>query len=732
MHLFNKTNTGNALYYYLAVARLTMIDAEGYKRIKEIGRGINAINTYMISMIERFPSSTKELACDLIYTCAHMIKDETCYEAAKYIAISRHGFRISDLESLTKSDRFDFSHIRFIQFVNYMNELFFVRDNGAYDYLHDIIRTGLIEMISDETEKYEKKVMEYLLTLPWDDDIKQKELFYYVCKQGSGELIFSLLADIATFDMSIKEQVAIDLKEDIMGRGGDLLYGFLHSLIDSNVKDDILPRVILFLLKYVMESFGYKIEEENCANRYYDLISNISIAYYSRNPSRDALLFRIEVVRFIGKYNLNNGTIQALNDSWQLFSWAHDRFRDMRISGDKHVEIIRGEGDSLINLYRIAEQTDEKNYIEMKGRILNDLESLLLMYPNEYYDEKQILTARLLCFRGEECLRKGGANNIEVAGQLLSGAYQIVSEGKYRHSIEYDMLRMQICMSLGDVIFENRDRYSIKKADFVFEVTEHTFSLFAYIKQDDAITSIGYCERLAWMINRQKHSPKSEHVVYRITHKKVVVGRRHNSSNRSGRLGLELGLKNLEKEMDKLHESGTVFPYYDRDCAECEYEIAYHKLCLEGYSFREAYDSCKLAYDISKKYIEKDNSIDNRMYKAKYASLLSELLSNTENIEYWKAALNYIIQAIDIYRDNMSIRQDFISKVYYGNALRQYVLICADIGGKNMLLNAEKAAEKMIELHNELKMDYRAGNLKSELIFSGLLLKRIRNRLKKC
>lgn len=765
--IFNKPNTGNALYYYLAVARLTMIDADGYKRIKEIGRGINAINTYMISMIEKFPLSTKELSCDLIFSCAHMVKDEACGEAAKYIAISRHGLRVSDLKALTEIDQLEFSHIRFVQFVNYMNELFFVRDNGAYDFLHDIIRTGLIEMISDETEKYEKKVMNYLLTLPWDDDIKQKELFYYVCKQGSGELIFSLLADIATLGMSIKEQVAVDLKEDIMGKSGNLLYGFMHSLIDSNVKDNILPRVILFLLKYVMGSFGDKTEEEEFANRYYDLISDISTAYYSRNPSRDALLLRIEVVRFIGKYNLNNGTIQSLNDSWQLFSWAHDRFRDMHISGDKHIEIIRGECDSLVNLYKITEQTDEKKYIDMKDRILNDLESLVLMYPNEYFEEKQVLKVKLLCFKGEQCLRKGGINNIEAAGQLLSEAYQIVTEGKYRHSIEYNMLRMRICMSLGDVIFKNRDRYSIKnsekfynealqislqirnrnksietiemamnayirKADFLFEAADHTFSLFAYIKQEDAIDCIDYCGRLADTINRKKHSLKKEYLYNRILHKKVVVGRRHNSTNRTGRLGLEIGLELLEKEMEELRESGAMFPYYDRDYAECAYEIAYHKFCLEEYGFRESYDLCKIAYDISVKYIEKDNSIDNRMYKAKYASLLSELLANTVNVDYWKAALNYIIQAIDIYRDNMSIRQDFISKVYYGNALRQYLLICEDIGGKDMLLKAEKAAEKIVELRNELKMDYRSGKLQSELVFSGILLRRIRSKLRKC
>lgn len=401
---------------------------------------------------------------------------------------------------------------------------------------------------------------------------------------------------------------------------------------------------------------------------------------------------------------------------WQLFSWAHDRFRDMHISGDKHIEIIRGECDSLVNLYKITEQTDEKKYIDMKDRILNDLESLVLMYPNEYFEEKQVLKVKLLCFKGEQCLRKGGINNIEAAGQLLSEAYQIVTEGKYRHSIEYNMLRMRICMSLGDVIFKNRDRYSIKnsekfynealqislqirnrnksietiemamnayirKADFLFEAADHTFSLFAYIKQEDAIDCIDYCGRLADTINRKKHSLKKEYLYNRILHKKVVVGRRHNSTNRTGRLGLEIGLELLEKEMEELRESGAMFPYYDRDYAECAYEIAYHKFCLEEYGFRESYDLCKIAYDISVKYIEKDNSIDNRMYKAKYASLLSELLANTVNVDYWKAALNYIIQAIDIYRDNMSIRQDFISKVYYGNALRQYLLICEDIGG---------------------------------------------------
>ena len=764
-NLVKKSDVGNPLYYYMAVARLTMIDAEGYRKIKELGRGIDAINAYMSDLIDKLPSSTKEMACELISASAEMVNPEVCRTAAYYLAVSRTGLRITDLEELLRMDNLNFAPVQFVQFVNYMNELFFVRENGAYDFFHEVIRAGLREELGERIQHQKQNLMEYLYRLPKEDELRQHELMYFVCDQGTGQQMFSLLAEASDYDESVQRHIASDVRAVLTGCGGNKLLEHYAVLAKQNIDDAVLPKAVLFLLEKVYPGFGDRGAEEETAYEHFNLLGEVVDGYHERCDSDDSRLFIMKYRSINGHYHLRFGQSQNLEQAWLCAAWAHDRFMDTRLTGKIEIENLREERDALICLYNVALSSDKNEYRSKINNLLRSMEKLLSVFPDSLSNEKDELKARLLCYRGAQLLRNGGPENAQMAGEALEEAYRIIKKEGQFHTLEHDKLLIEICMNLGDVIFEKRDKKSIasaaeyfsealelslkrrnrnkdlesteltmktyqRQASFIFEATEHTLSFFAFQKQEDALTSIGYCCRLAGMLNRRLESEKSRYVSAKMYHVNAVCSRNHNNTVHSNESGLKCGLKDLEEEMEVLHEMGDIFPYYDRDYAECAYEIGNNKYCLNTYGFKEVYEAAKMAYDIGVHITETDNSLENRLYRAKYALFMGEILARTGNKDNHLEAVQYVEEALPVYREEMFLRRNPYSKVKYAKALGEYVLKCERVGSRKMLQKAVESGEELLRIKEELKNDPSAGKLYTDLLGDGFVLKRVEKKLK--
>ncbi|MEG2699232.1 MAG: DUF4062 domain-containing protein, partial [Ruthenibacterium sp.] len=139
-----KEDAHNPLYLYLAVSRLLLMNADDFAAIHSRGDGIQAIVAQQIELIAGMPGDLEAMGRALILEAGQRVNPAMAHAAAQYLAVSRHGLRLDDLAALLAADAVYFNALTFSQFVNYMNELFFLRADGRYDFMHKSLRAGLL------------------------------------------------------------------------------------------------------------------------------------------------------------------------------------------------------------------------------------------------------------------------------------------------------------------------------------------------------------------------------------------------------------------------------------------------------------------------------------------------------------------------------------------------------------------------------------------------------------
>lgn len=176
--LTTKSQSNTPLYLYLAVSRLSIMNARDFQNIRERGDGMDAITAQQLDMVAAMPEQLEHLGVSLIEAVGERICPEMVEAACRYLALSRHGLRLSDLKGLLTREEIPFLELEFAQLVNYMNEMFLLRSDGRYDFLHKSLRQGLISKMLETGRKLpdeHQKITDYLNTLPDDDAIRIQE-----------------------------------------------------------------------------------------------------------------------------------------------------------------------------------------------------------------------------------------------------------------------------------------------------------------------------------------------------------------------------------------------------------------------------------------------------------------------------------------------------------------------------------------------------------------------------
>lgn len=179
--LLSKAQASNPLYLYLACARLTLMNAEDFQAIREKGDGMDAITAQHLEMIRALPQDLEGLSAALAGAVSQRVQPRLAEAVFRFLAISRRGLRLTDLEALLNREGIAFSQLEFAQMVNYMNELFLLRRDGRFDFLHKTLRMGLRMELKRQgrTRKEEHQILlDHLWTLPADDPIRLRELMW--------------------------------------------------------------------------------------------------------------------------------------------------------------------------------------------------------------------------------------------------------------------------------------------------------------------------------------------------------------------------------------------------------------------------------------------------------------------------------------------------------------------------------------------------------------------------
>lgn len=228
-----KKASDNPLYLYFMVSRLCIMNEGDYQEINKIGTGMEAICEHQISLIHSLPGNLEDISYALIKEAAYRIDGHALLRSCEYLAASRYGLRLSDLEALLNNDGIHFVMLHFAQFVHYMEEMFILRSDGRYDFLHKCIREGFRKFCED-IRSIHRKIAVYMLTLSdenivystsndmYDDqsskdfELRKREVSWHLIESNDIHLFFDYLNgyfDEDSFDFLIDE-CCVKIQED--------------------------------------------------------------------------------------------------------------------------------------------------------------------------------------------------------------------------------------------------------------------------------------------------------------------------------------------------------------------------------------------------------------------------------------------------------------------------------------------------------------------------------------
>lgn len=249
--LVRKEDAGNPLYLYLLTARLMLLNSEDYRRIRENGDGMEAISAYMCRIVQDLPGTAGEMGCTLIREISRHLKNENVFEEACLLAGSRHGLRISDLEAILAAEGKKFSLLSFAQFVHYISELFFRRDDGRFDFMHKSLREGL-EAAYCTDNNTAKKLFLHFSALDPEDSVRINEYTWHCIRAEEYWKLFAYINNTAIKSASKSEAAARDVYGQMLTDHGEFVLNWI-----SNIHDHV-PKNNLAVLLYFFNTYIYR------------------------------------------------------------------------------------------------------------------------------------------------------------------------------------------------------------------------------------------------------------------------------------------------------------------------------------------------------------------------------------------------------------------------------------------------------------------------------------------
>ncbi|MBQ8984210.1 MAG: DUF4062 domain-containing protein [Lachnospiraceae bacterium] len=773
------------LYLYMVISRLSIFGEEDFKKIREMGDGIENINHYLCSVVRDLPEDRYAMSYELMRASAEHINYTLFMKVAEYLAISRYGLRISDLEELAAMDRelvgHTFTRLQFAQFVNYMSELFMLRENGAYDYLHECTRDGIINEMGDRAFEINDAIITFLHTLPEEDEIRSRELMWHVLMTDRIPEIIRTIYDISTSGKELQDIVVSDIIDWLVNDQARSIREYLMLPEAQEETDAYLPTVLHFLCDRIVPQIGDKAKEEETT---YILTHGMLAAAENCVKRRDNAGSR-EVLNHVrlaaGEFLLSLGERNRMKLCRNLLAKAHDGF-DRLYDGAEDIrkdEYRRYRWKSLYLLYQLTFVCDDPQYIADRSRIMGDIKlEIRQMDPGREEDRMLMLQSRLMM--GRDLYERHGKENLVEAKSLADNVYHelLTAEPKEiadskgnmdswidhstYNSFEADRLMIEACNLLGDILLENRDPGSVdlslafsrlavaisahrrdrdkslkglslyreaygKLAEKIYMSTRNGLGFGDYQKQEDADLSLGYVMRRAIELDEQFRTMRSKRIRCEAIHEKARIMTEMSTEKQN--VQARAAVQHYEIELDLREELGDLYPYSERDYARCLYALGSARLEVNGCQFEEVYEPVKKAYDMAEELCAVDGSRDNLIFKADVEMKLAEILKDTTRPDNLRHAADYSEDAVKIYRQDNEMRQNVETSIRLAAALRSAGFVYELLGDKDSLRCAYDRIREAADIKEQLKRSGNAGKEIHELMGLEIVKKRIERRL---
>lgn len=368
--LIQKEHGDTPLYLYLTVSRLTLMNASDFQNIRERGDGIEGITAHQLDMVEEMPDELEDMCVTLIEAVGERVNPQMTRTAVDYLALSRLGFRLTDLEGLLKAEGIRFHPLEFAQFVNYMNELFLLRSDGRYDFMHKSLRQGLLKRMKDEGRDEicgHERIVAYLETLPEDDMIRIQEMTWESIQADDIGTFIYWLTCIWTSNQEVQDAAARDVAQQCREDEGKWLSENLETLWKLNYKseEDKYQAVLMsayFLTAEVCKSFGDSLWENRSKIR----IATASVSNMERLVQQKPTLTNREslsqCLSLLASYCMHSDQISDQQNAIELLKKAHKiRLEMLEEQPDKEAshKLRLSQINGLLSMAYFIQRSDE-------------------------------------------------------------------------------------------------------------------------------------------------------------------------------------------------------------------------------------------------------------------------------------------------------------------------------------------------------------------------------------
>lgn len=247
--ILKKKSIFEPLYISLLIKRLNMMDME------ELGDAMteDEIITLGTSIIRDMPDETEDAVRAVIQKGLEKLsgRREELQEAIAYLAVSRNGLRMHDLQEIFKLLKKELVVLDFTLLIKYFDDLFYMHEDDRIDFTHKLIRRGIIKGVVDREEKV-RVINEYLKSLDSRDILRMQAGMYCARIIEDEEFAVELIKE--AYDK--KEGVLIrSIRKEALEDGGE----FYCKLIDKENTEN--SKVLQFFVSAFWEKWRLVKEE---------------------------------------------------------------------------------------------------------------------------------------------------------------------------------------------------------------------------------------------------------------------------------------------------------------------------------------------------------------------------------------------------------------------------------------------------------------------------------------
>ena len=174
--ILKKAHAGNPLYLTVLIQRLNMLDAEELRKASTEWE-IVSLGT---EVIRQMPEQLEEAFVAVMYNAIEKVSEhkKLLREVLRYLAVSRRGLRMQDLQRIFERQGIAFPVLDFTLLMKYLDSFFYTQADDRINFINGLIRKEVRKEIADISE-YEKVIWQYIKELPFDDTFRRKEGMYY-------------------------------------------------------------------------------------------------------------------------------------------------------------------------------------------------------------------------------------------------------------------------------------------------------------------------------------------------------------------------------------------------------------------------------------------------------------------------------------------------------------------------------------------------------------------------